>query len=271
MDMNIDIGSIFNIMPEEQQDKFIRNMLRSKESDHIQTVIFGPAGDGDDEDNASRAFKSFSMRDLVSLYGEDEAVGIIKGMLASGAVNARYVDREAMEQMRVKLANGTASPEEEAAMKYILEHQASNEINREQFIGITLRFLLDLIQYMQEKYDITPYYTDIMSAVYISILGSMMHTEDTPMARFVNTTSEQNSRISKTIADDIEKALSTTLFKDKKPNNQFLVLGFLELAERYATKDEDLHKMVYSCASELISYFGLEDKDDSDSEDNKKK
>lgn len=273
MDLDIDMRTIFANLPEEKQQRIARKLVREQlNNPMVHTVVLMPKMDEDGtvDESVAPSASGLNMKQIVEEHGEDYAVGLMTMILKNGGVSTKVMDKESIDALLRRCADGTASPEE-YAMANIMIQQIQQRFNRNDGTILCTKILLDLLHYCKQKQGIQMYYGDIMNSVFLMMLGSMINMDDTPMARFRNCGPQQCVTMAEKIADDIDKALNDSIFSKGAPNNQFMALALYALAMRYATRNEFEDKMMFADAKLLNDLFGMDNEFEDYSKDDEEK
>lgn len=262
MDMSVDMRTIFNNLPEEKRREVAAKIVHEQvENPMMHTVVVMPEPDEDGEIDPSKipTASGLNMKNIVEEYGEDYAIEMMLHLLTSGAVTTKVMDGDSISKLMERCAKGEGSPEDYAMANMVISQlKQQHGFGRDDVTVICTRTLLDLLHYAKTAKGIQSYFSDVMTSLFMLMLGSMVLTPDTPMYRFRNCSPHQSIDMAEKIGQDIEKALDDSIFKGGKPNNQFLALAYYALSQKYATMNEEADKMTFADAPALADLFGLE-------------
>lgn len=275
MDLNIDMRTIFASLSEDKQREIARRLVNEQvKNPMMHTIVIVPKTDedGNVDETAAPMASGVNMKEMVDKFGQDYAENFMMSILRSGGVSTKVMDRDSIESLMGRCADRTATPEDYAMANVMLE-QMRQRFTRNDGTVLCTKILLDLLHYTKQKQHVEMFFSDIMQSVFLLMLGSMINTKGTPMARFKDAGPQNCIAMADKLGDDIEKALLDGIFKNGQPNNQFLAMGFYALAMRYASKDELNDKMMFADAKLLDALFGTENEfeDFSEDEENQEK
>ncbi len=262
MNVNINLQGILAQLPEKKKRQFVAHMIEENmNSGNFHVIALHPDMEEEDSFSCPPKADALDIRRMVEEKGMDYVIDMFIDMINCGATSAKLMDSKEFANLIEKCDNGSASPEEEAMCNCVKKGMMTRT---DTTIALN-HIILDLIKINMTEFGQKTYYLDVTQSVFMLMATSMTNKENTPMHKYKGAHPERIIRAIASVADDMEEALSKSLFKKKKPHNQLLALAFYHLAQKCLATGEGIEskdKMVFDDYQELLDLFEFEVEDE---------
>lgn len=224
------------------------------------------------EDEGSLAYKTaflhkesgnmITLGEMIEKEGYDKTLEMVVQILESlaekgGESYVRQFNADDVNAAIVRVKNGEGSEDDEALAKMFGSGEYADtlkEKNSENMMHMILQNWFDMVHFAMEDKGYVPQLSDLTTMVEMIIVETLVLTPSSALYKFKDARSSTPIiNIGKQVAEDMEKACRSTIWKDKTIAPEYILMGLISWMNQIIITNE------YDCVSaqEMIDHMDI--------------
>lgn len=254
------MDEVMKLIAAKLQDKDERMRLARKileDESRLTQTAFVNAGDG----------SAITLKQYLDEYGYENALNAVVRLLESfaqdGNANMKSYTSDEVNDALYRVSIGEGSEEDKAVAKMFEGSQYAEKLkeqNSQNMMHMFLHNMFQMIHFAVEDKHYTPLLADFTIMMELLLTETLMLTPSSALYRFKDTTNSAAINIGKQVADDMQKACMSTIWKDKSISPEYIIMGLLSWLNQIINTNE----YEFVTAREMIEHMDIGDEIDLD-------